>query len=273
MHKDNLRRAAVAGTFYPSDPGELKELIRSFHKPIAKKIKAKACMLPHAGYIYSGAVAVNTLAGIEIPGICVLIGPNHTGRGEAFSIMQEGFWQTPFGDVRINTVLAQSICRYFKYLVVDEEAHILEHSLEVEVPILQYFSPAVEIVPITIASDDPELLEELGNAIALAIQAENLKDNSLVIASSDMSHYVSAEMAKINDQQAIKEIIGLNPSGLIQKVEELNISMCGYAPVASMLYAAKALGAKKAGLSGYQTSGDVTGDYASVVGYAGVVIS
>lgn len=272
MEKIKVREPAVAGQFYPSSKQGLKNQIEAFVNKKAEKLNATACMLPHAGYMYSGAVAIETASCLNIPDKIILLGPNHTGFGAPFSIMTEGTWQTPLGEVRIDSNLAGKILKNSKYLQDDTLAHTHEHSLEVELPILQYFKTDFEIVPIVVLSQESAALKEIGKEIADTIKESGLKDSVLIVASSDMTHYEPQAQAQKKDQEAIKAILELNEDKLMDRIQSMGISMCGYAPVVVMLSAAKLLGAKNARLIKYQTSGEVTGDLTSVVGYAGIVV-
>lgn len=274
MEKPELREPAVAGQFYPSSPEAIRKQIASFlDSPVAvNKDDVIACLLPHAGYIYSGAVAARTLSGIKIKEKIILLGPNHTGLGAQFSIMTQGDWQTPLGEIGIDSSLAGAVLKESKYLRDDTLAHAGEHSLEVQLPLLQYFKPDFQIVPIALLSDDLSALKEIGKAIATAIKKSGIEKQVLIIASSDMTHYEPQEEAQRKDKEAIDAVSGLDEDRLMLKIRKLGISMCGYAPAVTMLCAAKLLGAKQGKLIKYQTSGDVTGDYDAVVGYAGMVI-
>ena len=270
MINDKLRKPAVAGQFYPSSPQALRKQIEAFVQNKDKKISALACMLPHAGYMYSGRVAGQTVSAIEIKNKVILLGPNHTGYGPSYSIMTEGIWQTPLGQVKIDSALAKEIKANSGLLEEDILAHAYEHSLEVELPFLQYFNPDLEIVPITILSDNIEQLRQIGSAVARALK--NSKESFLIVASSDMTHYESQKEAEFKDKEAIAAILELDEESMVKKIRGLNISMCGWAAVAVMLSAAKSLGAKNASLIKYETSAAVTGDTESVVGYAGVIL-
>lgn len=272
MKEVQIRMPAVSGSFYPSSAVELKEQISLFIDKKAHKVGAIACMLPHAGYIYSGRVAAETISYVHIKERIILLGPNHTGVGSKFSIMSQGIWQTPLGNIEIDEELASRILRHTEYMEDDRFAHLYEHSLEVELPILQYINCNFKIIPIVISSNEVETLKRVGISIAAAITEAGLKDSVLIVASSDMSHYEPLVSAKKKDAVAIDSILALDEDKLMKKVAELNISMCGYAPVTVMLTAAKLLGAKTAKLIKYQTSADVTKDKNSVVGYAGIVI-
>lgn len=275
------RLPAAAGRFYPSDAAELKKQISEFCLSLnssedgAAKINETdcyGCILPHAGYIYSGTVAVSTIRRVNLKDKIILLGPNHTGYGAAFSIMCSGLWQTPLGKVEIDETLAGCIKKNVDFLKDDSLAQEYEHSIEVELPILQYFKENFKIVPITILSDDLHLLKQTGFGIAAAIKELNLNGKVTLVASSDMTHYEPQSVAYEKDNAAIKAILELDEEKLIDRVAALHITMCGYAPVAVMISAAKILGAQKAELIKYQTSGDTTGDKNNVVGYAGIVI-
>ncbi len=273
MANPKMRLPTVAGQFYDSSKEGLKKQIESLIDRAARKTGALACVLPHAGYMYSGAVAAETVSRVNIKDKVVLLGPNHTGLGAPFSIMTEGSWKTPLGVVDIDSDLAGAILRGSRHLKEDSLAHINEHSIEVELPFLQYFKPDFKIVPIALSSNDISVLKEIGRDIAASIKAKGIKDSVLLVASSDMTHYEPQKEASEKDSAAIQAILGLDEEMLAENIARLDISMCGYAPVIAMLSAAKALGASKAELVKYQTSGDITGDKTSVVGYAGIIIS
>jgi len=282
MEKNSVRRAVVAGQFYPASAQGLRRNIESLidvsidPETKTKKYNVKsdviACMLPHAGYMYSGQVAGKTVSSINIKDRVILLGPNHTGYGANFSIICEGTWETPLGNLEVDSELAKKLLNNCPSLREDLLAHAYEHSLEVELPFLQYFKENFKIVPISILSDDLHALKEIGRQMGEAIKELNIKDNVLLVASTDMTHYEPYALAKKKDKEAIEAILELDEDKLIDKVKRLNISMCGYAAVAVMLSAAKYLGAKTSRLIHYQTSGDVTRDFSSVVGYAGIVI-
>jgi len=274
MERAKLRKPAFAGQFYNATaPGLKKEIEILISDKNAVKTNVLSCLLPHAGYMYSGRVAADTVSQINIKDRVILLGPNHTGYGVPFSLVSEGIWQTPLGEVQIDTALAREILKHSRYLEDDSAAHMYEHSLEVELPILQYFKPDFKFVPVIILSGEINILKEIGRGIAAAIKESNLEDSVLIVASSDMTHYEPQTQAAKKDRQAIQAILELNEDKLSEEILRYNISMCGYAPVAVMLAAAKSLGAKNARLVKYQTSGDVTGDLESVVGYAGIIIN
>jgi AmmeMemoRadiSam system protein B len=272
MEQAKIRKPSVAGQFYPSSCQGIKNQIESFIDKRAERTDVIACMLPHAGYMYSGSVASQTVSRINIKDTIILLGPNHTGMGPPFSIMTQGVWQTPLGEIKIDSDLADALVKNSKHLESDSLAHAFEHSLEVELPIFQYFKSDFKIVPITILSDDLEILKQTGQEIAGVIKESKIKDSCLIVASSDMTHYEPQAEAAAKDKQAIDAILALNEDKLMEKIMRFGISMCGYAAVIVMLKTAKTLGAKSASLIKYQTSGDVTGDLDSVVGYAGITI-
>ncbi|MFA5073974.1 MAG: AmmeMemoRadiSam system protein B [Nitrospirota bacterium] len=268
-----LRIPAVAGRFYKGNPESLKKQIAEFVIP-AERRNAIGIMSPHAGFQYSGTVAGAVYSSIHLPDTIVLIGPNHTGFGAAVSIMTKGEWETPLGTVPIDEQLAASILSKSRRMYEDTLAHVQEHSLEVQLPFIQYFKTDFKIVPIQMLDTRLDTCLEVGKAIGEAIQelSKQSRLNALIVASSDMTHYESAAVAKENDFKAIQKILSLDPEGLYKTVKQLAITMCGVGPTVAMLVAAKLLGATKAELIKYANSGDVSGDYNQVVGYAGVVI-
>jgi AmmeMemoRadiSam system protein B len=272
MGKLGIRKPVVAGQFYPGSAAELIKEIEKFTDKLAVKAEAIACMLPHAGYTYSGRVAVETVSRINIKDKIILLGPNHTGNGAPFSIQAQGTWQTPLGDLEIDSDLAKNILARSQYLKEDSAAHLSEHSLEVELPILQFFRKSFQIVPICILSDDLDILKEIGASVAEAVCETKQEGSVLIVASSDMTHYEPQPQASKKDRAAIEAILDLDIEQLTRKVQDLNITMCGYAPVCAMLVCAKLLGATIGELVKYQTSGEITGDNTSVVGYAGIII-
>ncbi len=265
-----IRKPRVAGQFYPAGASGLKKQIESLVEKGLKREAALGLVSPHAGYTFSGSVAGACFSRVKLSKTIVVLGPNHTGQGAAFSIMTEGAWQTPLGDVETDTRLAREILANSKCLQEDTLAHLDEHSIEVQLPFLQFFSSEVKIVPMVLSPADFFTYDEIGKAIAKAIKGTG--ENSLIVASSDMSHYETQEKAKANDDLAIESILKLDGRQLLERIKEFNITMCGYGPIACMLSAVKELGAKKGRLIKYQTSGDILGDYSSVVGYAGIMV-
>jgi AmmeMemoRadiSam system protein B/AmmeMemoRadiSam system protein A len=265
-----IRKPAVAGQFYPAQADKLREFIRGMVSETAVKEEVIGLVSPHAGYIYSGPVVGATISKVKFKDTFIVLGPNHTGMGKPLSIMTKGSWETPLGQVEIDSELAEKILATSRHLQEDPGSHQYEHSIEVQIPFLQYFKKDFRIVPITMAYSDATAYKELGKEIAQAVKDLNKK--VVIIASSDMTHYEPQESAQRKDSHAIEAILELNENELLRRVSELNISMCGYAPTVSLISAAKKLEATRAELVRYQTSGDTTGDYSAVVGYAGIIL-
>lgn len=265
------RIPAVANMFYPGNAEELRRQLTAFVTPVPEPRQAIAAVSPHAGYVYSGGVAGAVFSRIHVPRTVVILGPNHRGIGAPVALQSQGAWDMPLGSVSIDEPLAQELLDALAdQAEEDPRAHAMEHSLEVQVPFLQLLQPALQIVPFSLSHIGYEACERLGKTLApvLADRAEPV----LLLASTDMSHYVSQETAKAKDQLAIDRILALDPEGLYTTVADHRISMCGFVPTTVALTAAKALGATRAELVQYATSGDVSGDYAQVVGYAGFII-
>jgi len=267
-----IRRPAVAGRFYPRDPKELRDEVHTYlsHTPHRKPVRAPGCIVPHAGYMYSGHVAGAVFAGLEIPEICLVMCPNHTGLGRPLAIVSDGAWETPLGSVPIDRKFAAALKLRCPLLQEDSSAHRSEHAVEVELPFLQTRQPQLRFVPIALGTGQFEALEQLGEAIADVIAAH--KDRVLIVASSDMNHYESDAITRVKDHSAIEPILALDARALYDVVTQQHISMCGFGPAVAMLTATKKLGATCAELVKYATSGDVSGDRNLVVGYAGVIV-
>ncbi|MGC2109549.1 MAG: AmmeMemoRadiSam system protein B [Candidatus Korobacteraceae bacterium] len=270
-----IRQPAVAGRFYPANAGRLRAEVESYTTASAgttleTKTEALGCVVPHAGYMYSGHVAGAVYRRLQLPRRYVILCPNHTGMGQPLAIMSEGAWHTPLGDAKIDEDLAAQLKTSMKLLSEDAAAHRLEHALEVQLPFLQVLAPGFRFVPITVGTSNFEALSALGVVIARALA--KLKEPALVIASSDMNHYESDSVTRVKDRRAIDQLLALDPRGLYDVVREGDISMCGYGPAVAMLTATRKLGAAKAELIRYATSGDVSGDKDMVVGYAGIAV-
>ena len=269
-----IRPPAVAGRFYPSDPQalarEVDQLSTGELRSVGTKIEARACVVPHAGYMYSGRVAGAVYGSLKIPRNCILIGPRHFPRGEPMAIVTEGAFQTPLGDLAIDAKLAKEIAHAYPRLREDAVAHQSEHSLEVQIPFLQRLAKDVQFIPIVLVADRYGVLEELGHALAKVITAS--KEPVLLIASSDLNHYESEAETREKDDMAIAKVLAVDPRGLYDTVRANDISMCGYAATVATLVAARDLGATEGNLIGHDTSASVTGDYQQVVGYAGIII-
>src|SRR5271169_4690577 len=246
-----IRLPAVAGRFYPDEPERLRAAVDSFLATGGeeKKIRARACLVPHAGYIYSGNVAGEVYRRIEIPARVILLGPRHFPRGAPLAILSEGAWQTPLGMAPVDSPLAEKIVRAFPLLREDAVAHSAEHSLEVQLPFLQRLVPSFSFVPIVIGPARWEQLEALGHALATVIATE--REPVLLIASSDMNHYESDEVTRVKDRKAIDQILALDPRKLFDTVHDEKISMCGYAAAVATVIAARELGSSQAELVRY----------------------
>ena len=266
------REAVVAGQFYPGTKDALAREIGSMIDPKAARRDCLGVVSPHAGYIYSGGVAGSVFSRINPAPVYVIIGPNHTGLGQPFGISACRSWKTPLGEVSVDTGLAAAIKNNCAYIKDDDVSHKFEHSIEVQLPFLQYLNKNFKIVPIVAAHAELSAYREVGSAIAEAIKRGALEKKAVIIASSDMTHYEPQAEAAKKDAEAIKAILALDEEALLERIESLGITMCGYSPVAIMIAAVKALGARGAELVKYATSGDVTGDQTSVVGYAGLII-
>jgi AmmeMemoRadiSam system protein B len=286
-----VRSPAVAGRFYPGRAEELLREIREYTSagktPVeAVRFDAIGCVAPHAGYIYSGGVAGAVYARLEIPERCVILCPNHTGKGRPLSIMANTTWQTPLGEVAADAEMGARLLRRFPALEENSAAHRAEHAIEVQLPFLQARQPELNIVPIAIGTSDFDVLRGLGEALADVIaglyqenrqqedrqQEEDRQEKVLIVASSDMNHYESDAVTRVKDHKAIERVLAMDARGLWEVVMNEDISMCGFGPTIVMLTAAKLLGATAATLVKYATSGEVSGDYESVVGYAGIIV-
>jgi MEMO1 family protein len=270
--RSSQRTPAVAGKFYPENPTELEKKI-ACHLGDLSRIKRKAIgvVSPHAGFIYSGDVAGAVYSRIEIPETVILLGPNHTGRGENISVMTEGVWSMPMGDIAIDEELATQLCEETPTAKPSPDAHQFEHSLETQLPFLQYLRKDFLIIPICLKKMDYSNCKKLSEGIVKAL--EQTGKTALIIASSDMTHFESHKVAEEKDKKVISKIENRDALGLDEMVRQEQISMCGVNPVTVMLLCCEKLGAQKAELIEYKTSGEVNGDKNRVVGYAGVIVT
>ena len=265
------RSPAVAGRFYPESDESLRLAIQELCSPQpSEKKKVIAAVSPHAGYMYSGGVAGETIGQIEIPQTVVLLGPNHTGKGRAVGL-STATWEMPMGAVPVDRNFAQDLLTETSYIEEDEVAHRYEHSLEVQLPFLQIQQPNLSIVPIAISHISYQVLDEI--ALALATVIKRSGKEVLILASSDMTHYEPRTAAKKKDHYVLKKLTDMDPHILYRSVTGHQISMCGIMPVTAALIAALELGASKTEVIKYTDSGEITGDTDQVVGYAGVLIS
>jgi AmmeMemoRadiSam system protein B len=263
---------AVADRFYPGKPEQLRSAMDIFIPAVAEeeKVSALAVVMPHAGYVYSGATAGATISRIRVPQTALILGPNHHGRGAALALGTED-WSMPLGTVPVDRKLAAAILQRSPAISEDQEAHLLEHSLEVQVPFLQWVQPALRIVPLVVSQISYAQCQTVAHALAQAISES--QQPVLMVASTDMSHYESRQQASVKDGLAIERILALDPQGLYATVLGQQISMCGIFPTTIVLLAALELGATRAELVRYTDSGDASGDTSQVVGYAGLIIS
>ena len=277
---------AVAGAFYAGSERALRrqiewcfthelgpgEVPRPSEGPLERLV---ALVCPHAGYMYSGPVAAHAYARLARegrPDSVVILGPNHTGFGSSVATSVSGAWRTPLGDVEIDVRLAEAIMDRAEIVSADDEAHVYEHSIEVQLPFLQYlYGSGFKFVPICMMFQDLKTSTEVGQAIAGAVRELGL--NALIIASTDLTHYEPHQVAVRKDAEVIRAIEVLDVGALYRAVEEIPVSMCGYGPTAAAMVAAKALGATKGELLKYATSGDITGDRGAVVGYVSMAIT
>jgi AmmeMemoRadiSam system protein B len=276
-----VRRPTQAGAFYEGSAESLKRQIKEcFLSELGpgkvpevkadgpRKIVGLVC--PHAGYMFSGPVAAHAYYELALDGkpeTAVIFGPNHTGYGSPLAVMNEGVWRTPLGDLEVDSETANQIVREARIVDVDESAHKYEHSIEVQLPFLQFlYGSKIKIVPICFLMQDLTSATEVGEAVAKALVGKS----AVVIASSDMTHYEPHEIAKEKDLAALRAVEEMDAAKFYSTVESRRISACGYGPIVALITTAKRLGAKEAKLLCYKSSGDVIGDYSSVVGYAAV---
>jgi len=274
----------VAGQFYEGSQQSLREQIEgcfkhelgpgALPKVVNKSLQSTVGLVsPHAGYMFSGPVAAHgykRLAEDGKPDVVVLLGPNHSGSGSALAMMKEGVWRTPLGDVEIDSSTASAILGASNIIDADDSAHAFEHSIEVQLPFLQFlYGASFKFVPICFLMQDLRSSREVGLSVAKALEGKN----AVVIASTDMTHYEPQKMAEEKDKATIDAVLKLDEERLYSTVETQNMSMCGYGPTIAAITAAKALGAKKAELLRYKTSGDIVGDYSAVVGYASMIFT
>jgi len=268
-----LRLPAVAGRFYPSNSAELTALIHKYtvadagHSPIP----LRACLVPHAGYVYSGHVAGAVLARIVLPRKIIILGVRHYPRGEPAAILSSGAWRTPLGDARIDEELAEALKKACPLLHEDSVAHSMEHSLEVQLPFLQVLAPEFTFVPVALGTVQFESLVKVGEAIGRVLEA--WKENVLLLTTSDLNHYEDDSTTRVKDRKAIEQLLALEPRGLYDTCRNEESSMCGLGPAVAMITALNALGVKESELVKYATSADVSGDRSAVVGYAGMIFS
>lgn len=264
------RQPAVAGQFYSDNPSHLRADLGRLIKKQEPQKDVCGVIAPHAGYMYSGNIAGIIYGAVHIPETVLVLGPNHHGIGEPAALYPDGEWLTPLGTVSINSRLNDLILTNTPYVKKDTLAHSREHSLEVQLPFLQVMQPGLSISAICLSGGDYQALKQIGEGLARAIRA--FDSDVLIVASSDMTHYESASAAKVKDGHAIDRVLAMDPEGLLLTCRNERITMCGVVPAAVMMTAAASLGATKAELLAYGTSGDVTGDDSQVVAYAAMSV-
>jgi MEMO1 family protein len=277
------RAPAVAGMFYPNNARELRALIdHSFCNqrfgpgrapPSTGKRKIYGVVSPHAGYVYSGAVAANgfyEVSSIDFQDV-IMVGPNHYGIGSWVAAMKDGTWETPLGEVQVNSQLVEKIAGRSAALDFDDYAHSKDHCLEVQLPFLQYIKQDFKIVPVVLISQRSDIAFDLGNAISKTIMEKDTLDSTMLLASSDFTHYEPNREAHRKDGELIKSILALDINKFYAVLERLNVSACGYGAIATVMVAARNLGATRGELLKYATSGDITGEISAVVGYSSIV--
>lgn len=281
MTKPTKRPPAVAGMFYPSSEQELRSVIdQSFRDtkfgpgmppPALQERRIYGVVTPHAGYVYSGAVAANSYYQISANDFdtVVMVGPNHYGIGSGVATMKSGVWETPLGQVQVNGELATEIAKKSGIIDFDDFAHSRDHCLEVQLPFLQTIKSKFTIVPIILIMQDIDTAFDIGKAIADTIAEK--PEKTMLVASSDLTHYEPNMMAHEKDNELLKAVLALDVLKFYAVLERMDISACGYGAIASVMVAAKNLGATRGELLKYATSGDVTGDTDAVVGYSSVV--
>lgn len=271
MRDRPVRLSAVAGLFYPDRPDRVAAELERLLVPHASRQRVAGLVVPHAGWMYSGRVAGEVYGRVEIPRLVVILGPNHTGLGPSASVMARGWWAVPGGEVPIAEELAHALLAATAALEADESAHAREHAIEVQLPFLQRLQPRLAIVPLSLTRTDLGFCEEIGHAVASVTRA--LDEPVLLVCSTDLNHYEPQPVSNRKDRLAIEALLSLDPARLVDTVIEHRISMCGIAPAAAMLAALRELAHGPAELVCYETSGDISGDYDRVVGYAGLIVA
>jgi AmmeMemoRadiSam system protein B len=265
-----IREPVVAGQFYPADPGVLLQAVKAYLEPSPDLVEAMAVVAPHAGYIYSGPVAGAVFGAARLPRCFVLLGPNHTGRGTLLGLSPSGTWRTPLGHATVDASLNQLLLKEIPGLSEDRASHAWEHSLEVQLPFLQARVPELRFAAICVGTGSYDVLESLGHGLARVVRS--WPEPVLIVSSSDMNHYESAEVGSKKDHSAIERVLAVDPRGLYDVVHAKDISMCGFAPTVATLIACRDLGASAGQLIRYSNSGAASGDYDRVVGYAGMAV-
>jgi AmmeMemoRadiSam system protein B len=267
-----LRLPAVSGAFYPAEPHALASLIHHYAPPATpgEKINVRACLVPHAGYVYSGAVAGAVFARISLPKRIIVLGVRHFPYGEDAAILSRGLWRTPLGDAPVDCDLAQKVSHSCELLLEDPVAHESEHSLEVQIPFLQVLDPGFTFVPIALGTLDYDRLVAVGKALGTILLEE---PEVLLLTTTDLNHYENQSTTIRKDNLAVEKILQLDAAGLFDVCHQERISMCGLGPTVAMLTALRHIGATHASLVMHRTSADYSHDTRKVVGYAGFLFS
>jgi AmmeMemoRadiSam system protein B len=268
-----LRLPAVAGRFYPSNPAELTATIHRLTEiePTREALTVKACLVPHAGYLYSGAVAGAIFSRIRLPQKILILGVRHYPRGEPAAILSSGAWRTPLGDVPIDESLARALRAACPLLREDSVAHSQEHSLEVQLPFLQVLAPGFMFVPVALGTVRFEDLVTVGEAVGRVLAESS--EEILLLTTSDLNHYQDDATTRVKDRKAIERLLELDARGLYDTCRNEQISMCGLGPAVAMITGLRAIGVTHAELVRYATSADVSRDLGAVVGYASMIFN
>lgn len=261
-----MRESVFAGSFYPGEADAIRTFLGSVEVPL-DPVQALGVIVPHAGYVYSGPTAWKTLKSVQLPDTAVILCPNHRGRGEPVAVSPDEAWDTPLGPVSCDQALVHAICS-FEEAELDTHAHEAEHSLEVQLPMLKLLKPDIKLVAVSIGTGRKETLDRLADHLVEHLDPER----HLLVASSDMSHFVSVDDARQADEPVIDRIRDLDGEGMLDTVVRKQVSMCGVFPAYVMLRTANGLGARQADVVEYTHSGKVTGDNRDVVAYLGVRI-
>ncbi|MEZ4749804.1 MAG: AmmeMemoRadiSam system protein B [Bdellovibrionota bacterium] len=265
------RHTAVAGRFYPAQPKALETQLEDWFASLGREERLRTAIIaPHAGYLYSGLTAAKVYAQSQIPDSVVLLCPNHTGEGPRLSIWNQGLWETPLGNVAVDEELASRMIAAVPDLQPDRAAHLYEHAIEVHLPCLRFLNSSVRIVPIVVGPINMTRALAIGMDLGNVLKRE--RNRPLLVASTDMSHYLPATVAEPLDRLALEKIEAFDPAGLYKTVSDNEISMCGFIPTTITMQAARNLGATQCELIDYTNSGVASGDYDSVVGYASACI-
>jgi MEMO1 family protein len=268
-----LRLPAVVGRFYPSNPAELTATIHRLTEiePTRETLTVKACLVPHAGYLYSGTVAGAVFSRIRLPQKILILGVRHYPRGEPAAILSSGAWRTPLGDVPIDESLARALRAVCPLLREDSVAHSQEHSLEVQLPFLQVLVPGFTFVPVALGTVRFEDLVTVGEAVGRVLAESS--EEILLLTTSDLNHYQDDATTRVKDRKAIERLLELDARGLYDTCRNEQISMCGLGPAVAMITGLRAIGVTHAELVRYATSADVSGDLSAVVGYASMIFN